>query len=411
MKLLDGKPKPTITVGLESTLDKWITFPSLGDFGKLAQTHKGCFSKYVKDAFKLLSAGKGDEVSIDGKRAEAQELLKQAKHIGADVKCTLGGNGALEAAAFKALGSNVIFAGRIFPKQIRELPPDSRKFFGQVDFSFASALENFYPSSYILQARGTNRYILCEGQGRRIEQLRPYLEKLPDTLEQIMDKYGNLDMINLVGWQVLFANGINDEDIGVVKKTVNKIRGMVNSPLFTDAGGLATFNTRDRARLFQIYSLFDVLSINEDEILQISKAIGIDTKDELKIMNHILETSEKLSTIWLHSLDFQISLSKKYKKELLEKAQIASAAAGAYRVENGNYATLAELNKRIKVKNYSEKGLRKVKDGTKERVRTKDVELAITPCLVARNFTSTVGAGDVSAAAYANVISRAQIKN
>lgn len=398
---------PTITVGFESTLDTWITFPTLDDFGKFAHNYKGRLSRYVEDAFKTVSVGKGDEVSIDGKTNEAQELLKQAKDMGADVKCSLGGNAALESTAFKALGSNVIFAGGFFPKQIKEMPRDSRKFYGKVDFSFAHAFKDYYPSSLILQAYGTNRYILCEGQGRRIGQLRPYLRKLPSTMEKIVDKYGKLDMINLVGWQVLFANGINGQDFRLVKRTVNKLRDIVDSPFFTDAGGLASFNTKERRILYQIYSLFDILSTNEDEIIQISKALDIETRDEFQIMPHILESSEKLNTIWLHSLDYQISLSTRYGRELLEEAQLASAAAGVYRVEKGTFATLTELNKRKTVKNYSKKGLRKVKQVTKMyKDKIKNIELAVTPCYVARSFTSTVGAGDISASAYTHAISK-----
>ncbi len=304
------------------------------------------------------------------------------------------------------MDSNVIFLGGFFPKQIKELPVDSGKFYGNVDFSFAQAFEDLHPGSYILQALGSNRYVLCDGPGRRIGQLRPYIQKLSQVLEQVLDKYGELDMVNLVGWQVLFANGINDQDLKLVKTTVKKIREMVDSPFFTDAGGLASFRGEDRKLLYQIYSLFDILSFNEDELLKISQTLGIAAEDEFQTMSKILEISG-FNTVWLHSLDYQMSLSKKYEKNTLEEAQIASAAAGVHRVEKGTFPTTAELSNRKKIKNYSEKGLAKVEDVTKKYSGAKNFKFAITPCFAARSFTSTVGAGDVSAAAYTNLISRA----
>lgn len=38
-----------------------------------------------------------------------------------------------------------------------------------------------------------------------------------------------------------------------------------------------------------------------------------------------------------------------------------------------------------------------------------DAELVVTPCYVARSFTSTVGAGDVAAAAYTYTIASGEI--
>ncbi len=397
---------PTITVGFESTLDTWITFSSIDEFGKFSQNYSGGLAEYVWEAFKTVSGGKGDEVSIDGKKDEARELLKQAKDMGAEVKSTLGGNAALESTTLQALDSNVIFLGAFFPKQIKALHEYCGKFYENVDFSFAQSFEDLYPTSYILQAVDSNRYILSEGQGRRIEQLRSYIQKFPHVLKQVLDKYGKLDMINLVGWHVLFANGINDQDLDLVKTRMKKIRQIVDSPFFTDAGGLASFKNKDRKLIYQIYSLFDILSLNQGELLQISQALDITAGDEFQTMSKILESSN-FNTVWLHSLDYQMSLSKKYEKNILEEAQIASAAAGVYRVENGTFPTLAGLEHRKKTRNYSEKGLAKVKDFAKKYSSEKNFNFAITPCFLARSFTSTVGAGDISAAGYTNVISRA----
>ena len=404
--------KPVIAVGLESTIDLWITFPSFDDFARFARNYKGRLAKHVKDGYETVAAGKGDEVSIDGEGTEAQELVRLAKKSGAGIRYALGGNGAQEAAALEALGSKVAFIGGFSPNQISEFPPEDRRFFERVNFSFAYASKRYNPISLILQARGTNRYILCEGRGRRIEQLRPYLRKLPRSLKQILDEYGRLDMVNLVGWHVLFANGISDRDFSLIEGIIRRIRDAVDSPLFTDAGGLGAFDERERRLLCRIYSLFDILSVNEDEVLQVSRAIGFDTKDEFQAMHHILKSLKGPSTVWLHSLDYQSSLSTKYGKESLEKAQRAAALAGVCRVEKGAYPTLRELAKRKKIKNYSKKGLKTVRYAMKKYGgEMGGAELVVTPCYRARSFTSTVGAGDVAAVAYTYTIAGGKIKD
>ena len=397
--------KLTMAVGLESTLDVWVTFPSLDDFARFAQDYRGRLAKYVKNGYKTVAGGRGDEVSIDGYAEEAQELVRRAKELGADIKCRLGGNGAQEFAALKSLGSDAIVIGGISPDQIIKLPLKIRRFFEKGNLSFAYTSKKYNPISFILQAPGTNRYILCEGQGRRIEQLRPYLRKLPSLLKKILDKYGRLDMMNLVGWHVLFANGISDRDFRLVEGVIKRIREVTDSPLFTDAGGLAAFDEDDRRLLCRIYSLFDIISVNEDEVLKVSRAIKAGAKDEFRAMQNILESLKRPSTVWLHSLDYQASLSTKYEKKLLEKAQVAAAAAGAYRVERGAYPTLGELTKRMKIKNFSAKGLKITQYATKKYGgQIGAAELIVAPCYVAKNFTSTVGAGDTAAAAYTYVI-------
>jgi hypothetical protein len=404
--------RPTIAAGLESTLDVWVTFPSLGDFARFAQNYKGRFTKHVRDGYETVKAGRGDEVSVDGEVEDIQKLVRRARNSGANVRCMLGGNGAQEAAALKALGANVIFTGGIFPNQMIKLSLKSRRFFEGVNFSFAHTSKRYNPISFILQAPGTNRYILCEGRGRRIDQLRPYMQKMPSLLKQILDKYGRLDMVNLVGWHVLFANGISDRDFSLIEGMIRKIRDVVDSPLFTDAGGLTAFSGREKHLLCRIYSMFDILSVNEDEVLQVSRVLGGETGDEFQAMRNILNSPGRLSTIWLHSLDYQASLSTKYGRELLERAQVAAAAAGVYRVERGIYPSLQELIKRRGVKDYSQKGLMIAKEAVgKYAGKVGNAKLVVIPCYKARSFTSTVGAGDVAAAAYTHTITGGDIRN
>lgn len=401
---------PTMAVGLESTLDVWVTFPSLGDFARFARDYRGGLAKYVKDGYETVAAGRGDEVSIDGRVKDAQELVRRARELGADIKCRLGGNGAQEVAALKSLGSDVIVMGGVFPNQIIKLPLKIRRFFEGADFSFAHTFKRYNPTSFILQAQGANRYILCEGQGRRIEQLRPYLRKLPSLLKQIIDKYGRLNMVNLVGWHVIFANGISNRDFRLVEGVIERIRGVTDSPLFTDTGGLAAFDEEERRLLCRVYSLFDILSVNEDEVLQISRAIKAGARDEFRAMHNILKSLKMPSTIWLHSLEYQASLSTEYGQKLLERAQVAAAAAGFYRVENGVYPTLGRLTKRMKIKNFSEKGLKITRHATKKYGgKIGAAELVVTPCYEARSFTSTVGAGDAAAAAYTYAIAGGEL--
>jgi hypothetical protein len=387
----------------------WVTFPSLADFREFVRRYHSPLAEYIEDAYTAVRDGTGGELPIDGKAGDVQKFLDAAERQGARIKYALGGNGGQEAAALKALGANVVFAGYFFPNQLSRLTQEERDYFNGADLSFACSSDR-KPVSVIIQAHGTNRFILCDGEGRRIAQLRTYLQKLPSILEQVSDKYGRLDMVNLVGWQVLFGNGISNGDVHMVKRTIGKIRKVVNSPLFADAGSFAAFNKNERRLLCRIYSMFDLLSVNGDEVLHVSQAMGAETKDEFQAMCNILESSEWVSTIWVHSLDHQASLSTRYGRKLLENAQLTAATAGVCRVEKGSYPTLEEIAKRRKIKNYSEKGLKMVSRASKEYGgEIGGAELVVTPCYKAREFASTVGAGDVASAAYTYVMAGGEI--
>jgi ADP-dependent phosphofructokinase/glucokinase len=118
-------------------------------------------------------------------------------------------------------------------------------------------------------------------------------------------------------------------------------------------------------------------------------------------MLKILKSSEKLSTIWLHTPHYQVSVSKKYGVELLEKAQIFAAAAGVYRVEKGSYPTIGQVNSRAKSKDHSKMGQKFVSDAVRKYDgKIDDTNLAVTPCYRAKGFVSSVGAGDTASAAY-----------
>jgi ADP-dependent phosphofructokinase/glucokinase len=156
--------------------------------------------------------------------------------------------------------------------------------------------------------------------------------------------------------------------------------------------------------------MFDILAVNEDEVLQILRAMGVETKDEIQAMCCVLESPGEISTVWLHSLYYQASLSTKHERELLEKAQMIAATAGVCRVEKGSYPTTRDIVRRRKRRNYSKKGLEMVSLISKKySSEIKGAELVVTPCYKARDFMSTVGAGDVASAAYTYVIAGGEI--
>jgi len=399
--------RPVIAVGLDSTLDVLVTFPNLDNFRKFAREYRGSLSSQVINAYIAISGDIGGEVPIDGKVDEVKKIIELASAHGAEIKYSLGGNGAQEAAAMRALGGDVIFLGGV-SQNLKKSPPESLKYFEKSDLSFAYR-SHHQPVSLIFQTHNTNeytnRYILCEGEGRRIAQLRGYIRKLPDILGQIQQDRGSLDMVSLVGWHVIFAKGISSRDFQLVKTTVEKIRETTGSPLFTDAGSLTAYSEKDRKYLCKIYSLFDYLSANDEEAIQISRALGGEVVDEFQAMCDLLDSSESLSTIWLHTPEYQVSLSTRHGRKLLEKAQINAAAAGVFRVETGRFPNPKELVERARARNYSEEGKAAVKEILEEcAARMKNRELAVTPCFKRRSFFSSVGAGDTASAAYVYTI-------
>lgn len=213
--------------------------------------------------------------------------------------------------------------------------------------------------------------------------------------------YGELDAFALVGLHGLFATGVNDQHYRTVKSVIDKVRDRTSSTLFTDAGSLAAFTAGQRRLLLKIYSLFDILAFNGDELAQICREIGVSAEDKFSSMLKLLKSSEKLSTVWLHEPHYQASMSTKFGVELLEKAQRFAAAAGVYRVENGSYPTLGQLNSRAKSKDYSGAGKKMVDHAVRKYGhKIGNMEFAVIPCYRAKSFVSSVGAGDTASAAF-----------
>lgn len=393
--------QPKIAVGLESTLDILINFPELEDFKEFSRSYDGELSPYLIRGYETLSAGSGGEIPIDGKGEEARELLELAREAGAEVEYAFGGNGAQEAATLENFGCDAVFLGGIFPKSFSFLDSEKRSNLDTSDTSFAWSPEDYRPSSYIFQATGSNRYILTDGEGRRIDQMRSYIRELPSLIQEIEDSHGDLDALSLVGWQVLFGMGLSEEDYRLTSRVIKGIRRNTDALLFSDAGGIGGLKESEVRRLWKIYSLFDVLSMNEDELSLVSKVLSFEANDEVQNLVDLLEDGSDLKTMWLHSPYYQVSLSSEFSRDSLGTAQESAALAGLYKVENGGYPTRNDISLLRKKRSHRKEGCEnkdKIRGKYGDSVRGK--ELVVTPCYEAESFVSTVGAGDVSAAAY-----------
>ncbi|KXB01774.1 hypothetical protein AKJ41_00320 [candidate division MSBL1 archaeon SCGC-AAA259O05] len=390
-----------VGVGLESTLDILITFPDSESFEELAHSYQGDLSPYLERGYKTVSRGSGGEEPIDGMEKEAEDLLESAKEMGAEISYSLGGNSSQEAVTLANLGVETIFLGSLFPDLLSKLNPKDRGKLENTDTRFAKRFEQYSPSSYILQAPGTNRYILTEGKGRRIDQLRSHLKELPDIVGEISDSYSNFEALSLVGWHVIFGMGLSKEDLQLTSRVIRKIREENDILLFTDAGGMEAFNRTDKKRLCELYSLFDIVSVNEDEVMQIIQVLDSDHREEIDSMRDILDCGESSSTVWLHTPNYQVSLSSAFSRKTLEEAQTVAALVGLYKAENGGYPSIEDLFKLRRSREFSEAGLEKV-EAIKDQYGKNfgGYELASSPCFNLEKFFSTIGTGDVSAGAY-----------
>ncbi len=66
---------PKIAIGLESTIDIVITFPTMEKFKKFTNHYNGRLSKHVEKAYRKISEEKGGEIPIDGKKKEAEKMI------------------------------------------------------------------------------------------------------------------------------------------------------------------------------------------------------------------------------------------------------------------------------------------------------------------------------------------------
>jgi ADP-dependent phosphofructokinase/glucokinase len=213
-----------------------------------------------------------------------------------------------------------------------------------------------------------------------------------------------VDMVNLVGWHVIFANGLKRADLDLVEGIIKQIKKVVHAPIFTDAGSVLKLKKGERRRLFQIYSLFDILSLNENELRNLGRSLGLREGDEFLLLHELMKAGS-FKTVWLHTHEYQAGLSTTYERKVLECAQKTAAAAGACRVEKGGYPTLDEIKKKLQSEAHTKLGTQIVKRAIGlHGKKIGKANFVVTPAYVKKGFASTVGAGDVSAAACTYVL-------
>jgi hypothetical protein len=317
-------------------------------------------------AYRMLKENAGDEIPVDGK--DANILIDELKGI-AHIEISIGGSAAIETSQFLALGANPSYLGNYYPHQIEG------SLFSRADFSLAnpSALN---PLSIILQTTG-DRFILANGEGRRISHLLDYIINLSDFIGYSPTS----EAFSLVGWHVLFGLGISGKDVDAIVSAIQSLR-KYELPMFSDTGGFGKKNDQEIRLLWKIYELFDILSMNEREFQKLCNVFSIEGDEEQKL-SRLLEFGQNLQTIWLHTRDYQMCISRQFAPKKLAKAQEFSSAAGCLRVETGGFPSNQEIKSRsIPGRSTSFRNV----------VRTDGLKI--------RSFKTEVGAGDVSAAAF-----------
>jgi hypothetical protein len=143
---------------------------------------------------------------------------------------SIGGGAAIQCSQFLSLGVRAHYLGNYYPSQIKGT------LFSGSDFSMARPSE-LNPRSIVLQFSG-DRFILGSGRGRRIADLRDYIESLPQTIagssriagsSGMAGRSGKPDTISLVGWHVLVALGVEDVDVDLVVSALKESKEAGNS--------------------------------------------------------------------------------------------------------------------------------------------------------------------------------------
>jgi hypothetical protein len=353
-------------IGFESAIDVWVRLKSLGDLLELSHKTKSGMSEELELAHRMLMENKGDEIPVDGK--DTNTLINELKRI-APVEISIGGSAAIETSQFLALGANPSYLGNYYPRQIEG------SLFSRANFSLARP-SDLNPLSIILQTTG-DRFILANGEGRRISHLLDYIISLPDFI----GSFPTSEAFSLVGWHVLFGLGVSRNDVDAVVSAIRRLR-KYKLPMFSDTGGFGKKEDQEIRMLWKIYELFDILSMNEREFQKICNVFSIEGNEEQKL-NRLLDFGQNLRTIWLHTREYQICVSRQFGLRRLAGAQEFSSAAGCLRVETGGFPLKREVESRsIPDRSISFRNV----------VRTDSLKI--------RDFKTEVGAGDVSAASF-----------
>lgn len=358
-----------IFVGLESSTDIWVSLNSLEDLLDLSTTTKSGMGNELKCAYECLRDNVGDEIPVDGRDLEV--LIEELKPSSL-MESSVGGGAAIQCSQFLSLGAKAHYLGNYYPQQI------CGTLFSKSDFSMGQA-SNLNPRSVVLQVQ-RDRFILSSGRGRRIADLREYIKKLP----YIISTATNLkepDAISLVGWHVLFAQGVEDADVDLVISSLQGVKEL-SIPMFADAGGFGRMDDAEIRKLWKIYEMFDILTMNEREFSRLSKVLSL-RGDEDERLKGLMAMGENTDTVWLHTRAYQKSVSRRYDKNRLASAQEFASAAGCLRVETGGFPSLEEIA-RVNRQGRSFKSL----------------GVVTTRGLQSRRVRSEVGAGDVSCASF-----------
>jgi sugar/nucleoside kinase (ribokinase family) len=358
-----------IFVGLESSIDIWVSLDSIEDLLALSTKTKSGMESELKSAYECLRDNIGDEIPVDGRDLEV--LIEELRPM-SRMESSVGGGAAIQCSQFLSLGANAHYLGNYYPDQIRGT------LFSKSDFSLGRP-SGLNPRSVVLQIKG-DRFILSSGRGRRIMDLRDYIQRLPQRILKAANQE-RPDAISLVGWHVLFAQGVEDSDIDLVISSLQGIEEL-SIPMFTDAGGFGKIENAEIKKLWKIYESFDILTMNEWEFARLSKVLSI-TGDEDDRLKDLMELGRNTNTVWLHTREYQKSISRKHDKNELSSAQEFASAAGCLRVETGGFPSPEEIERVIRPgRSFSSRGVVTTKGLRSRRVR------------------SEVGAGDVSCASF-----------
>ncbi len=359
-----------VFVGLESSTDIWVSLSSLEALLDLSKTTKSGMGEELRLAYECLRDNVGDEVPVDGRDIEVLvEELKSCSHM--DV--SIGGGAAIQCSQFLSLEARAHYLGNYYPSQVEGT------LFSLSDFSLAQPSE-LNPRSIVLQFLG-DRFILSSGKGRRIADLREYIKSLPEMLAKSSREP---DAISLVGWHVLFALGVDDDDVATVVSALQGLKSLENLeiPMFTDTGGFGRMDDNEIRKLWEIYETFDILAVNEREFQRLSDVFSL-RGDEDERLRELMALGEKIETIWLHAKTYQKSISCEFDTDRLIAAQEFATAAGCLRVETGGFPTSKEIESQNGPGRSSE---------SRGVVKTAGIQ--------SRRVRSEVGAGDVSCASF-----------
>ncbi len=363
-----------VFAGLESSTDIWVSLNSLEALLDLSKTTESGMGDELRQAYKSLRDNVGDEMPIDGRDLEVLiDELKSCSHM--DV--SIGGGAAIQCSQFLSLGARAHYLGNYYPSQIKGT------LFSKSDFSMARPSE-LNPRSIVLQFSG-DRFILGSGKGRRIADLRDYIESLPQTISGssgMAGRSGKPDAISLVGWHVLFALGVEDVDVDLVVSALKSLRKLEIPIMFTDTGGFGKMDDIEIRKLWEIYETFDILAMNEVEFLRLSRVFSLRGNEDERL-RELMMLGEKTGTVWLHTRAYQKSVSCKFDTDRLVAAQEFASAAGCLRVETGGFPTSKEIE------SLSRPGRSSESQGVVK-----------TAGLRSRRIRSEVGAGDVSCASF-----------